>query len=51
MAFGAEGLEVDRLEDVEEALAQAKSAAASGSPVLVNARIGKTDFRSGSISI
>jgi acetolactate synthase-1/2/3 large subunit len=48
---GAAGLVVDDPDDVEQVLATAKSLAATGNPVLVNARIGETDFRSGSISI
>jgi len=48
---GAAGLVVDNPDDVDRVLASAKSIAKTGSPVLVNARIGETDFRSGSISI
>jgi acetolactate synthase-like protein len=40
--------ETDRL---GETLLRAKRAALDGHPVLVNALVGKTDFRKGSISI
>lgn len=50
-AFGAEGLEVRRPEDVEPALARARELAAAGRPVLVNVWLAKTDFREGSLSM
>ncbi|MFN8473570.1 MAG: thiamine pyrophosphate-binding protein [Anaerolineae bacterium] len=49
--FGAAGIQVDAAEQIPEALAQAKAAAAGGKPVLVNAILGRTDFRKGSISM
>jgi acetolactate synthase-1/2/3 large subunit len=49
--FGAKGLVVDRVEDLPRVLAEAKAAAAAGTPVLVNAHIGKSEFRKGSISM
>lgn len=49
--FGAKGLVVDRVEDLPKVLAEAKAAAAAGTPVLINAHIGKSDFRKGSISM
>jgi acetolactate synthase-like protein len=49
--FGAKGLQVERVEDLPEVLAQAKAAAAGGTPVLINAHIGKSEFRKGSISM
>ncbi|MCX4242005.1 thiamine pyrophosphate-binding protein [Paraliomyxa miuraensis] len=49
--FGAKGFVVEREEDLTAVLAQAKEAAASGIPVLVNAHIGKSEFRKGSISM
>lgn len=49
--FGAKGLVVKREQDLADVLAQAKAAAASGTPVLVNAHIGKSEFRKGSISM
>jgi acetolactate synthase-1/2/3 large subunit len=49
--FGAAGLALDDPELVGEALQQARQAAAQGRPVLLNARLGRTDFRKGSISM
>ena len=49
--FGAKGLVVDRVEDLPRVLAEAKAAAAAGTPVLINAHIGKSEFRKGSISM
>ncbi|MBX0329347.1 thiamine pyrophosphate-binding protein [Oscillochloris sp. ZM17-4] len=49
--FGAAGLALDDPELTEETLAQARSLARAGRPVLINARLGKTDFRKGSISV
>ncbi len=49
--YGAKGLKVERNEDVARVLAEAKEIARGGKPVLVNALIGKTDFRKGSISM
>lgn len=49
--FGAKGLLLDDPNKVQEVLAQAKALAAEGQPVLINAHIGKTDFRKGSISM
>jgi len=49
--FGAVGLHLDDPELAGEVLSQAQSAAAGGKPVLVNAILGKTDFRKGSISM
>jgi acetolactate synthase-1/2/3 large subunit len=49
--YGGKGLCVARPEDVEPALAEAVRLARTGTPVLVNAHIGKTEFRKGSISI
>jgi acetolactate synthase-like protein len=48
---GAVGLRVEDPELVPQVLAQARAAAASGRPVLVNALIGQTGFRKGSISM
>jgi acetolactate synthase-like protein len=50
-AFGAAGLALDDPELASEVLAQARGIAASGTPVLVNALLGKTEFRKGSISV
>ncbi|HEX2163024.1 MAG TPA: thiamine pyrophosphate-dependent enzyme, partial [Thermoanaerobaculia bacterium] len=49
--YGGAGLEVERIEDVPAVLAEAKRLAAAGRPVVVNARLGKTEFRKGSISM
>jgi len=49
--FGARGLLLERGEDIDAVLIEAQRIAAAGSPVLVNARIGRTDFRKGSISM
>jgi acetolactate synthase-like protein len=49
--FGAVGLRVDDPELVPDALQQAREASAGGKPVLINAILGKTDFRKGSISM
>ena len=49
--FGAAGLRVDDPELVPEVLQHARRLAASGQPVLVNAILGTTDFRKGSISM
>ncbi len=49
--FGAAGLVIRRPEEVADVLNRAKALAAEGRPVLVNAHIGKTEFRKGSISM
>jgi acetolactate synthase-like protein len=49
--FGAKGVLVDRPEALAEGLQEAKRIAASGTPVLVNAHLGPTEFRKGSISM
>jgi acetolactate synthase-1/2/3 large subunit len=49
--FGATGLLLDDPELAPEVLQQARQAALAGQPVLVNAILGKTDFRKGSISM
>lgn len=49
--FGAKGLQLDHPDQVESVIAEAKKLAAEGHPVLINAHIGKTDFRKGSISM
>ncbi len=50
-SFGAAGLHLDDPELAEEVLAQARAQAAAGTPALVNAILGRTDFRKGSISM
>ena len=49
--YGGVGLKVDRPEDVPGVLQEAKRLAAEGKPVLINAILGKTDFRKGSLSM
>ncbi len=51
IGFGGEGLRVDDPELVPETLEDAAKIAANGQPVLVNAIIGSTDFRKGSMSV
>lgn len=50
-AFGGKGFLLDNAEDIGRVLKEARQAAAQGVPVLINALIGKTDFRKGSISV
>ena len=49
--LGAVGLRLESDEQIPAVLARAKQAAAAGRPVLVNALLGRTDFREGSISM
>jgi len=49
--YGARGIKVERPEEVRPAIAEALSASRAGSPVLINALIGRTGFRKGSISM
>jgi len=49
--YGAEGIKIDSLKGIQSVLQRAKEISLNGSPVLINALIGKTDFRKGSISI
>lgn len=49
--FGAEGIVVRTMAEVEPALARARAAAGAGQPVLVNVWLDRTDFREGSISM
>jgi acetolactate synthase-like protein len=49
--FGARGLLLRAGESVPKALQEAKQAAREGAPVLINAHLGRTDFRKGSISM
>ena len=46
--FGSLGLHVDSADDLPGALAKARD---SGQPALVNVRMGRSDFRKGSISM
>ena len=49
--FGGTGILLDDPAMIPEALTYAREAASSGHPVLINAILGKTDFRKGSISM
>lgn len=49
--LGAAGLALSDPELADEALAEARALAAAGRPVLLNALLGKTEFRKGSISM
>lgn len=49
--YGAEGLLLDDPAAIDETLARAQALAKSGKAVLINAMIGRTEFRKGSISI
>ena len=51
IGFGGEGVKVDDPELVPEVLAEALETAVSGKPILINAMIGNTDFRKGSLSV
>jgi acetolactate synthase-1/2/3 large subunit len=50
-ALGARGLRLDDADRTDAVLREARDLARSGRPVYVNARIGSTDFRKGSISM
>ena len=50
-AFGGDGVRVHDLEAFNNAVEAAKKASRSGTPYIINAIIGKTDFRKGSISV
>jgi len=49
--YGGQGLCIARPQEVEPVLDEAVRIARAGSPVLVNAHLGKTGFRKGSISV
>lgn len=49
--YGGDGIRVDNINDFQEAVVQAKETAKNGTPFLINAIIGITDFRKGSISM
>ena len=50
-AFGADGVRVHDLESFNNAVETAKKVSRAGTPFIINAIIGKTDFRKGSISV
>ena len=49
--YGGKGFLLDSEEKIEGVFGEARQAAQAGHPVLINALIGKTDFRKGSISM
>jgi len=49
--YGAQGLQIESEDQIDDVLAQAKQLAAEGQPVLINLMIAPTDFRKGSISV
>ena len=50
--FGAKGLKMGRGDDISDTLKKAQEMHdIEGKPVLINALIGKSDFREGSLSI
>jgi acetolactate synthase-1/2/3 large subunit len=49
--FGAEGLLVTRMEEVDGALRLAREMSRQGKSVLVNIWLDRTDFREGSLSM
>ncbi|MBD3194028.1 MAG: thiamine pyrophosphate-binding protein [Candidatus Lokiarchaeota archaeon] len=49
--YGAEGFIVKSEKNIEKIINQAKRISLNGTPVLINALIGKTDYRKGSISM
>ncbi len=50
-AFGGEGVRVDSLDGFKAAVVEAKTMSRNGTPYIINAITGKTDFRKGSISM
>jgi acetolactate synthase-1/2/3 large subunit len=49
--LGARGLRIDRAEEIRPAFERARELARAGYPVLINARIARSEFRKGSISL
>jgi thiamine pyrophosphate-dependent acetolactate synthase large subunit-like protein len=50
-AFGADGVRVENLDAFRTAVVEAKKSSRNGTPYIINAIIGKTDFRKGSVSM
>ena len=50
-ALGGVGYFIDNEDQIDEILSQAKESVLSGKPTVINVRIGKTDFRKGSLSM
>ena len=49
--YGGKGLLLDKTEDIDKVLDEARALQKKGVPVCINVMLGKTDFREGSISI
>lgn len=49
--YGADGMRVENMREFREAVAKAKESVKNGKSFLINAVIGKSDFRKGSISV
>ncbi|MGB6363108.1 MAG: thiamine pyrophosphate-binding protein, partial [Thermoanaerobaculia bacterium] len=49
--FGGRGFRLERPEETKKVIHQAQEEVSAGRPVLINALIGRTDFRKGSISM
>jgi thiamine pyrophosphate-dependent acetolactate synthase large subunit-like protein len=49
--YGGVGIRIERRDEVVPALEEAKRAALAGRPVVINALIGETTFRAGSLSM
>ena len=49
--YGGKGFLLDSIENLEKVCKDSLSISRSGQPVLINAILGETDFRKGSISI
>ena len=49
--YGGKGFQLDQPEEMTSILEQAQAEARNGHPVLVNAHLGRTEFRKGSISM
>lgn len=50
-AFGADGVRVEHIQAFVEAVSEAQQKTRQGIPFIINAIVGKTDFRKGSISM
>jgi hypothetical protein len=50
-SFGGDGIKIEAKGEINHAIEIAKASNASGKSFLINAIIGKTDFRKGSISV
>jgi thiamine pyrophosphate-dependent acetolactate synthase large subunit-like protein len=50
-AFGAEGVRVENMDAFNSAMKHAMQVSRNGTPYIINAIIGKTDFRKGSVSM